>query len=204
MNGPRDFYAEDEQGIIPTLNRFARFVKVDATISISGDARVVKTVKGRRVIYEPSPQTFPGSFRVSLPGGNRITVGEGLVSGLVPYMDGRRIDGLLADGEPDPEGKPSLLLEAPDSWDRSYVMLLARVTGENEIEEVKNQTPDDPIVEIVHREELPGGMVESGRVARLVAVIYWGAGRIRSVRQVVWYDQEVVPAGGKARMRAAS
>jgi hypothetical protein len=56
----------------------------------------------------------------------------------------------------------------------------------------------------VHLDELPPGMREEGRVARLVAVLYWSGERIRSVRQVVWYDQEVYPAGGKARMRAAA
>ena len=164
----------------------------------------MKTQKGRRVIYEPTPQTFPGSFKVSLPGGNKIAVGDGLVSGLVPYMDGRRIDGQTEEGEAHPLGKPTLLLEAPLSWDRSYVMLLVKVDAAGEIGEVKNQTPDDPIVEIVHREELPGGMREEGKVGRLVAVIYWGAGRIRSVRQVVYYDQEIVPAGGRARFRASA
>jgi hypothetical protein len=204
MKGPRDFYAQEGQAIIPLLNRFARFVKADSTISISGEARVMKTAKGRRVIYDPAPQSFPGSFRVSLPGGNKISVGEGLVSGMVPYMDGRRIDGLLADGEPDPLGKPTLLLTEPDAGDRSFVMLRVKVDAAGEIGEAKNQTPDDPIVEIVHRDELPAGMVEEGKAARLVAVIYWAAGRIRSVRQVVYYDQEVVPAGGRARFRASA
>lgn len=198
---PKDFYADEGQGIIPLLNRFARFIRQDSTISISGEARVMKMAKGRRVIYEPAPQTFPGSFKVTPGAGNRITVGEGLVSGLVPYMDGRRIDGLTEEGEPDPQGKPTLLLEAPLSWDRSYVMLLVNVDAAGEIAE---QSPDSPVAEIVHREELPAGMVEEGRPARLVAVIYWGAGRIRSVRQVVWYDQEVVPAGGRARFRASA
>jgi len=208
MKGPRDFYAEEGQAIIPVLNRFARFVKADSTISISGGARVMKMAKGRRVIYEPTPQSFPGSFRVSLLAANKMSVGEGLVSGLVPYMDGRRIDGLLETGEPDPEGKPSLLLDAPVSWDRSYVMLLARTTDDGEIADGlavgSGQSADGPIVEIVQREELPSGMREEEKVARLVAVVYWGAGRVKSVRQVVWYDQEIVPAGGKARFRASA
>lgn len=202
---PRDFYAVEGKPIIPVLNRFVRFVKRESTISISGEARVMKTAKGRRVIYEPRPQVFPGSFRVSLPGGNRIAVGEGLVSGLVPYLNGRRIDGLTEEGEPHPEGKPTLLLTAPLSRDRSYVLLFARVTDDGEIAGGGEGVVDgDPSAEIVHREELPAEMREEGKVARLVAVIYWSSARIRTVRQVVWYDQEVVPAGGKARMRAAS
>ena len=210
MKGPRDFYAEEGQPIIPVLNRFARFIRQDSTISISGEARVMKMAKGRRVIYEPSPQSFPGSFKVTAGAGNRITVGEGLVSGLVPYMDGRRIDGLTEKGGPDPQGKPSLLLEAPDSWDRSYLLMLARASEDGDIASGlavgsgQSAEGGGPIIEIVHREELPGGMREEGRVARLVAVIYWGAGRIRSVRQVVWFDQEVFAAGGKARFRASA
>jgi hypothetical protein len=35
-------------------------------------------------------------------------------------------------------------------------------------------------------------------------VLYWQGEQIRSRRQVVWFDQEIFPSGGKARMRAAS
>ena len=203
MNNPREFYAEEGKPIIPVLNRFSRFVKRESKLTVTGGARVMKTAAGRRVIYEPTPQTFPGSFRVSLPRSRWIAVSEGLVSGLVPYMDGRRIDGLTEKKTPHEEGKPNLLLTPPElGGDRSYVILFARVTADGEIGE--DGTTTDPIAEIVHRYELPAGMREEGKVARLIAVIYWQGEQVTSVRQVVWYDQEVFPSGDKARMRAAS
>ena len=202
MNDAREFYAEEGRPIIPVLNRFARFVKRESKLTVTGGARVMKTAAGRRVIYEPSPQTFPGSFRVTLPRSRWIAVSEGLVSGLVPYLDGRRIDGLTEEEKPHEDGKPTLLLVPPEETDRSYVLLFARVTEDGEIGE--DGTTTDPIVKIEHRHELPAGMREEGKVARLIAVIYWEGIRVTSVRQVVYYDQEVFPSGDKARMRAAS
>ena len=204
MKSPRDFHAREGQPIIPVLRRFVRYVLRDARVTITGDARIMKTEQGRRVIYDPAPQSFPGSFRLALPGGNRIRVGEGLVSGLVPYLDGRRIDGLDEEGEPDPKGVPTLLCEAPETGDRTYVVLYARHTEEGEVDETIVQDSADPAVVIVHLEELPPGMREEGRVARLLAVLYWQGEQIRSVRQVAWFDQEIFPSGGKARMRAAA
>jgi hypothetical protein len=204
MKSPRDFHAREGQPIIPVLRRFVRYVLRDARVTITGDARIMKTEQGRRVIYDPAPQSFPGSFRIALPGGNRIRVGEGLVSGLVPYLDGRRIDGLDEEGEPDPKGVPTLLCEPFEDKDRSYVVLFASHTEEGEVDETIVQDSGDPAVVIVHLEELPPGMREEGRVARLLAVLYWQGEQIRSVRQVAWFDQEIFPSGGKARMRAAA
>jgi hypothetical protein len=204
MRNPQEFFAQEGQEIAPLLARFARFVKRDSVITITGGARVMKTAQGRRVIYDPAPQTFPGAFKVRQLGGNRVEVSDGLVSGLVPYLDGRRLDGLDEEGEPLPEGRPSLLCEAPKTGDRTYVVLYARHTDEGEVDDTIEQDSGDPGAVIVHLEELPPGMREEGRVARLVAVLYWQGGQVRQVRQVVWYDQEVFPSGGKARMRAAS
>jgi hypothetical protein len=201
---PEDFLAAEGEAIPPLLRRFARYVLRDAKVVVSGEARVMKGRYGRRVLYEPTPQTFPGSFKVSLPGGNRVAIGDGLVSGLVPYLDGRRIDGLDAEGQPDPQGKPTLLCDPPESGDRSYLVLYARHTEEGEVDDTIAQDSGDPGAVIVHLDELPPGMREEGRVARLVAVLYWSGERVRSVRQVVWYDQEVFAAGGKARMRSAA
>jgi hypothetical protein len=200
---PRDFHAEEGAPIAPALRRFARYVLRDAAVTISGGARVMKTERGRRVVYEPVAEGFPGSFLVRILGSTELGIGEGLVSGLVPYLAGKRLDGLDDEGAPLPEGKPTLICEAPETADRSYVVLWCRHDASGEVGESIEQDSGEPGAEIVHLEELPAGMREEGRVARLVAVLYWRGGRLYTVRQVVWYDQEVYPSGGKARMRAA-
>jgi len=204
MKNPRDFFAQEGQPIAPLLAKFARYVMRDSTITVTGGARIMKGARGLRVIYDPPPQTFPGSFSVSLRSSNRVQISDGLVSGLVPYVDGRRLDGLDEEGELVPEGRPSLEVTAPKEGDRSYIVLFARHSEEGEIDDTIEQDSGDPGAVIVHLEALPPGMREEGRVARLVAVLYWQDGQVRQVRQVVWYDQEVFPSGGKARMRAAS
>ena len=198
---PRDFQVEDRAEIIPALRRFVRYVLRDK-VEIVGEARIDKTIHGRRVIYEPRPQVFPGSFRIALSG-LRLSIGDGLVSGVVPTLEGRRIDGIDADGVADPRGRPDLLTVPPATGSRSYVVLWARHDADGEI-----AVPDSPgslssaSIEVL--DELPEGMREADRVARLVGVLEWQGKTIRSVRQVVWYDQEVFSSGGKARMRAAA
>jgi hypothetical protein len=67
------------------------------------------------------------------------------------------------------------------------------------------QNKENPLAEIEHEDDgLPKGMNGDGIVWRLVAVLYWKNGDIEKIRQVVWYDQEVWPTGGKARLRAAA
>lgn len=197
---PRDFQVDESDEIIPVLRRFVRYVVRDK-VTITGEARIDKTARGRRVIYEPRPQVFPGSFRVILAG-LRLSIGEGLVSGVVPTLDGRRIDGLDADGVADPQGKPDIAIAPPKTGERSYVVLWARHDADGEIA-VADSPGSLSSASIEVLDELPEGMREQDRVARLVCVLEWRGGQVRSVRQVVWYDQEVFQSGGKARMRAA-
>jgi hypothetical protein len=200
---PRDFYADVREPVQPVLRRFVRYVLRDAKISVQGPARVISTRMGKQVIYEPPRQVFPGSFQARKAGVTFLEISDGLVGGLVPYLDGRPLDGLDKDGEPLPEGKPRLECKPPEQGDRSYVLLWARHDGRGELDD-SLALIYEPAAVIEHETELPPGMREEGRVARLVAVVYWQGGQIIRLRQVLWYDQEVFPSGGKARMRAAS
>jgi hypothetical protein len=204
---PRDFYAEDGEPVEPVLRRFVRYVLRESRVTVQGPARVLSTRMGKQVIYEPTPEVFPGSFQVRKIGGTTLSISEGLVGGLVPYLDGKRLDGLDEDGNPLPEGKPVLECTAPETGDRTYVLLWARHNENGEMDEsLATQDPDIASSDIVHYSDpkLPEGMRGDGFVARLVAVIYWRDEQIVRLRQVVWYDQEVFSSGGKARMRAAS
>lgn len=200
----RDLEAEEGEPIRTVLRRVVRFFREDATIEVQGPARIVRTARGRRVIYEPSPQIFPGSFLVAVRGARELAIGEGLVGGLVPYLDGRRLDGRDEEGELLPEGPPTMRLEVPEDVDRTYVLLWARHNESGEVDETIEQDSGDPAAYLEHVTELPPGLRAADRVARLVAVIDWRGNAIRQVRQVVWYDQEVYSAGGIARMRAAA
>ena len=202
----RDFRAEEGQPIAPLLYRFARLVIGEARVRIQGPARVHKTADGKKVVYEPEPQTFPGSFLHRLTGPREIAIGEGLVSGLVPTVDGVRLDGLDDDGEPLPAGPPRLPCSPPLTGSRSWVVLIT--TASTDTGEIVEEA--EAPVRLEHRLELPRGMWEESKneIWRIVAAVAWRgegeAARIERVRQVVWYDQEVYRTGSRPRYRAAS
>jgi hypothetical protein len=211
---PDDFHAEDGELVVPALKSFSRFIFSQTNVTIQGPARVISTTRGRQVIFEPETVVFPGSFQVSKVGSTRISVSEGRVNGLVPYMgtslDGglgrRRIDGLDDEGNPHPAGKPVLECKEPNTGDRTFVLLYAQHNESGDLaESMMVQNTENPPSEILHQHVgLPKGMSDDGNLWRLVAVLYWKNGNIEKIRQVVWYDQEVWPTGGKARLRAAA
>jgi hypothetical protein len=212
---PDDFHAEDGELVVPALKSFSRFIFSQTNVTIQGPARVISTTRGRQVIFEPETVVFPGSFQVSKVGPKTISVSEGRVNGLVAYMGNefqgspggrRRIDGLDDNGDPHPEGKPVLECREPETGDRTYLVLYVQHNESGDLDEsLMVQNKENPLGEILHEDDgLPKGQNGDGIVWRLVAVLYWKNGNIEKIRQVVWYDQEVWPTGGKARLRAAA
>jgi hypothetical protein len=205
---PKDFHAEDGELVVPALKSFSRFIFSQTNVTIQGPAQVISTTRGKQVIFEPETVVFPGSFQVSKVGPKTISVSEGRVNGLVPYMGfpRRRIDGLDDEGNPHPEGKPVLECKEPKTGDRTFVLLYAQHNESGDLDEsMMLQNTENPPSEILHEHVgLPKGMSDDGILWRLVAVLYWNKGQIEKIRQVVWYDQEVWPTGGKARLRAAA
>ena len=212
---PDDFHAQDGELVVPALKSFSRFVFSQTNVTIQGPAQVISTTRGKQVIFQPETVVFPGSFQVRKVGPKTISVGEGRCNGLVPYMgEGllesasglRRIDGLDDNGDPHPEGKPVLKCTEPVTGDRTFLVLWAQHNESGDVDEAMMvQSKENPASDIEHLNDgLPEGMRGEGFVARLLAVLYWKNGNIEKIRQVVWYDQEVWPSGGKARMRAAA
>lgn len=213
---PDDFHAQDGELVVPALKSFSRFVFSQTNVTIQGPAQVISTTRGKQVIFEPETVLFPGSFQVRKVGPKTISVSEGRCNGLVPYMGNgllgsasgrRRIDGLDDNGDPDPQGKPVLECMEPETGDRTFLVLWAQHNESGDLDEsMMVQDIDNPASnEIEHLNDgLPEGMRGEMFVARLLAVLYWKNGNIEKIRQVVWYDQEVWPSGGKARMRAAA
>jgi hypothetical protein len=205
---PKDFHAEDGELVVPALKSFSRFIFSQTNVTIQGPAQVISTTRGKQVIFEPETVVFPGSFQVSKVGPKTISVSEGRVNGLVPYMGfpRRRIDGLDDEGNPHPEGKPVLECKEPKTGDRTFVLLYAQHNESGDLDEsMMVQNTENPPSEILHEHVgLPKGMSDDGILWRLVAVLYWRNGNIEKIRQVVWYDQEIWQSGGKARLRAAA
>lgn len=196
----RDLYAKEGESIRTVLSRTVRYLRQEGRVSVTGPARIIRRISGTEVVYDPDPVTFPGSFPVRVTGALTVEIGEGLVSGLVPTIAGRRIDGLDEEGEEDPEGIPELTLEAPESGRRTWIVMAAQVDDEGQVREESAGA-----VEILHLTELPPRMMdEDGRPLRIVAAVAWKGGRVERVRQVVWYDQEVYRVDGVARYRAAA
>jgi hypothetical protein len=212
---PDDFHAQDGELVVPALKSFSRFIFSQTNVTIQGPARVISTTRGRQVIFEPETVVFPGSFQVSKVSPKTISVSEGRVNGLVAYMGNefqgsysgrRRIDGLDDNGDPHPEGKPILICREPVTGDRTYLVLYVQHNESGDVDEsLMVQNKENPLAEILDEDDgLPKGMNGDGMLWRLVAVLYWKNGDIEKIRQVVWYDQEVWPTGGKARLRAAA
>jgi hypothetical protein len=190
---PTDYEVRDGQPIRPALARFARHVLTSTRVSVEGPARISRSVDGgTKVIFSPPPVSFPGSFQVQTRGAKEVEIGDGLASGLVPTIEEVRIDGLDEEGEPLREGRPRLRCSGPGADGRSYVVLASAA---------EETTPSA----VEHLTLLPAGLLdELGRALRIVAVLYWREERIERVRQVVWYDQEVVQIEGRPRWRAAA
>lgn len=204
-----DHLVPEGTSIRTALAKFARRVRLDSRLTVQGPARIRQTAEGRQVIYEPPSAIFPGSFRVSRVAPSEVTIGDGLVSGLVPRLDGTRIDGLDEEGEPLDDGRPRLKCDGPGPDGRSYVVLAASTTESGDIDPDPDGDAGAPL-EVEHLAELPPGLrdPDTGRIYRILAALEWGgqsrAQRISRVRQIVWYDQEVYAVDEIPRFRAAS
>jgi hypothetical protein len=196
-----DLKARPGEPIRRRLARVVRYLRMDGQIRIQAPARVISKMHGREVVFEPPTVVFPGAFAVTLQGGE-VEVGEGLVSGTVPTIEGRRIDGKDAEGKEDEGGKPRLPIEAPESGTTSYVVLSAMAGADGRLADSAGA------VEVRHLAELPPKMKDAeGRLVRIVAVLTWTTERrpsVRRIRQVLWYDQEIYRVDGEARWRAAA
>jgi hypothetical protein len=192
MPGPETFEAIDEANALPVLAAFVAYVNGERVLSVSGPVRESRTKNGKALVFEPPSQKFPGSFRVAIAGTRSVKIGEGEVNGRIPFLAGRDLAGLRADGTEHPNGKPFLDLSEEPEGRRSWVCLLVGVNTESVYDEL---LPGEEGATIVHRVELPVGVPygldEEGRGLRPIAQLTWNADRslIERVRQVLHFDQ---------------
>lgn len=172
----------------PKLRKFIRFVLADSARSFSG-VRVHQRRTGKTLIAESDTASFRGAWDVSLRGPREAVVGAGTVNGLVPHILGIRLDGTDEQGDPLPDGPPSLFLdEGPNERNRSYILLQVRIdpaTGEID--------PEDPeAVTVIHRPAVPapydlvGSVDDGGAGYRPIAQLTWSADGSRVVRVSQW------------------
>jgi hypothetical protein len=187
-----DFPAITGENALPILQAFIDYVKADRVALIGAGVRETRGDRGRTFVFEEAPQRFPGSFRVSSQGPRSVRIGEGEVNGRVPFLDGRDLAGLDLDGEPHPEGVPTLILEGEPEARRSWICLLVIAANANTGE----IPPGDEGVTITHRLALPTGtpygLDEEGRGLRPIAQLTWNSDRTRvdRIRQILHFDQE--------------
>jgi hypothetical protein len=192
MPQPEDFYAAEGEPIRPKLRRLVDFVLASSKLTVAGAARVHQYREGRAVVMDPQATPFGGSFQVRVSGAREVTLGKGLVNGLVPRLHGRTIDGLDDNGKPHKEGVPRLELDGPGDNLRSYVALRGAVdhaTGEMDAE-------DKEAVTVVHVTEL----ARESEFAELrpVAEVQWvDRKRVKRVRRIVYFDQQFRYLAGK-------
>jgi len=207
------FPAIDAENALPTLRAFMEFVQNDQVTIVGGPVRVVRTAQGQSIIFEPESNRFVGAFRVSTVGPRTFRVGEGTVNGEVPILDGRDLAGLMPDGDPHPEGAPSLRVEGEPETRRSWICLLvteppASSGGGDTVSSMSLGVVKggDPPITIVHRialpDKVPYGLDEEGRGLRPIAQLTWNEDRTRvdRVRQILHFDQEYrAPKGSDPR-----
>lgn len=194
-----EFEAITGDNALPVLQAFVEFVKNDRVSTVGGPVRETRTDRGRTFVFEPETQRFPGAFRVSSLGPREFRIGEGEVNGQVPFLDGRDLAGLRANGSPHPQGRPTLAVEGEPESRRSWICLLVlqatAITGEI--------VSGDEGVTIVHRLALPKGVPygldEEGRGLRPIAQLTWNDNRTRvdRVRQILHFDQVYRPPLGQ-------
>jgi hypothetical protein len=187
-----DFPAINGDNALPVLQAFIDFVRGDEVADISGPVRQTKTARGRRLVFEPETQKFPGAFRVSTAGPRSFVIGEGEVNGRIPFLDGRDLAGLREDGSAHPDGRPALQVEGEPEARRSWICLLVITPPENLFDE---PLPGEEGLTITHRLALPigvpYGLDEEGRGLRPIAQLSWNSDRTRvdRVRQILHFDQ---------------
>lgn len=195
---PEDFYAKDREPVRPKLKALAMFVAREwERLSVGGEGwRLHQSANGRALVADAEAATYRGAFFVSLRGTDEAVISPGRVNGVMPSIDGVRLDGTkVSTGRDDPGGVPKLSLsEGPGEDGYSHVCLSVRMdasTGEF------STAPD--AVSIVHLPELDGRLVAGGSIddpelggIHPLAEIEWdAAGRapLRK-RQISYFDQE--------------
>ena len=186
------FRAVNEGNALPVLQAFIEFVQGDTVASISGPVREMRGSRGRALVFEPETQKFPGSFRVATAGPRSFRIGEGEVNGRIPFLDGRDLAGMKADGSAHPEGIPLLSIEGEPEARRSWICLQVATSPGDRNDEL---LPGEEGLTIVHRLSLPTGVPwgldEEGRGLRPITQLTWNSDRTRvdRVRQILHFDQ---------------
>lgn len=184
---------------IEWLKKLERMVRKRSTISITGNVRVHEYEDGKEVIGEDVVQNFDGAFSVSLAGLTEVRVDPGTVNMIQPLIDGVQLDGKKRNGQPAPDGVPSLSIkEGGDKETRgSYVCLKVKALGEHG----QGFDPaDEEALTVAHLKTLEEGVAEgpgypeTGELIgyRPLAFIEWDeeAKIPRRIRQIRYFDQE--------------
>lgn len=113
--------------ILPAYNRLARAVREWRWFGGEG-MRVAQLPNGVQVIRVPESNPWNHPWRVRV-GGGKVQVSPGRVNGELPVLDGRPMDGLDKDGEPDERGVPVLDVGKRKKFP-AWVVLRVRVDGD--------------------------------------------------------------------------
>lgn len=153
---------------------------------------------GNRLSISARTRVALGHAWKAAMGGDELRVAVGLVNGLEPFMEGRTMDGLKADGTEDPLGVPRLKLSAErfDATGRSYIVVRVRVSLLGRMV-AENLTPEDLRIEQTATRVLPGGRV--GQVVLAVlrrGVNEEGFGRLHQVARHDFQHGTSVGPGG--------
>ena len=157
-DSPQDYYAEEGDWPPSRIVPFVKFVMRDAKKTFEG-LRVTRTLRGVSVVADYPTQDFTGAWTVSLSGPKSVRIGAGTVNGLVPWLDGRDLEGLDEKGNAHSGGVPLLSLDdGPGTRRRSYIGILVRVVSETG----KIDVDDRESITVDHRPSLHAAFSEGG------------------------------------------
>ena len=167
--------------IRPAWQRLRAWVRSLPEVPVtSGNVRVHRSPGQTSVVAETQPALFKGAFAVRIRA-QQATMGDGLLNGMVPTINGTPMDGVDASGTQGP--RPVLdLSSGPNARLRSWIALQVRVTDAGEID------PNDPTaVQIIHTNDLTA--TKDGLHA-LAMLVWTDPSAINRVRQIVYFNQQ--------------
>ena len=173
--------------IRPAWQRLRAWVRSLPEVPVtSGNVRVHRSPGQTSVVAETQPALFKGAFAVRISG-LQATLGDGLLNGLVPTINGKPMDGVDASGAQG--ARPVLdLASGPNARLRSWIALKVTGSDTGEID------PNDPTaVQVIHTNDLqPGtGNQAPGTGLHALAMLVWtDQSAINRVRQIVYFSQQ--------------
>lgn len=118
--------AKPGEMVAPKWNALIRYLRRITQLRSGREIRMRTGPDGTSIVADRRQAVFTPHFAVRLAG-DEVTIGTGLVNGIVPVISGVQLDGLLPDGKPSPKPVPKLKVTEPSAALRSWVCVTVQI-----------------------------------------------------------------------------